>query len=95
MVADGARGTTRRRERPLAYSTGQAARYCFVTSDTILNWIHKGSLQAQRTAGGQYRIRREDLLRFMRVHGMSTELLEREQMGLESPRGTREPEERR
>lgn len=76
MEEDGDRHTKGLRGQPLAYSTGQAARCCFVTSDTILNWIHAGSLEAQRTAGGQYRIRREELLRFMRAHGMNTDLLE-------------------
>jgi excisionase family DNA binding protein len=42
-------------------TTGQAARLCSVTSDTVLKWIKKGSLHAVRTAGGHYRIRREDL----------------------------------
>ena len=69
------------RPAQVAFSTGQAARYCFVTADTILNWINSGSLTAQRTVGGQYRIRSQDLLAFMRDHGMSTELLESE-MGI-------------
>ena len=42
-------------------TTGQAARLCSVTSDTVLKWIKKGSLKAVRTAGGHYRIRRQDL----------------------------------
>ena len=42
-------------------TTGQAARLCSVTPDTVLKWIKKGSLEAVRTAGGHYRIRREDL----------------------------------
>lgn len=69
------RPDTRRKEPGAAYSTGQAARYCYVTSDTILNWIHNGSVTAQRTAGGQYRITREHLLAFMHSHGMRTDLL--------------------
>lgn len=42
-------------------STGQAAKLCSVTSDTILKWIKKGRLQATRTAGGHYRIHPQDL----------------------------------
>jgi excisionase family DNA binding protein len=42
-------------------TTGQAGRLCSVTSDTVLKWIKKGSLHAVRTAGGHYRIRRQDL----------------------------------
>jgi excisionase family DNA binding protein len=67
-----------RRERRLAVSSGQAARYCLVSSDTIANWITAGRLPAQRTAGGQYRIRLSDLRAFMSEHGMSTDLLEDE-----------------
>ncbi len=63
----------------LAFSTGRAARYCYVTADTILNWINQGRLQAQRTAGGQHRIRATDLVEFMRENGMSTDLLAVEQ----------------
>ena len=61
-----------------AFSSGQAARYCYVTADTIANWIRSGALKAQRTAGGQYRIRAEDLRTFMTAHGMSTELIDAE-----------------
>jgi excisionase family DNA binding protein len=62
----------------LAVSTGQAARYCLVSSDTIANWIAAGRLPAQRTVGGQYRIRLADLRSFMAAHGMRTDLLEQE-----------------
>ncbi|MCI4398477.1 MAG: excisionase family DNA-binding protein [Acidobacteria bacterium] len=61
-----------------ALSTGQAARFCYVTAETILNWIHAGSLSAQRTAGGQFRILLGDLRRFMTEKGMDTRLLEAE-----------------
>jgi len=58
-----------------ALSTGQAARHCLVTADTVANWIRGGLLPAQRTAGGQYRILAEDLRAFMSSRGMSTESL--------------------
>jgi excisionase family DNA binding protein len=61
-----------------ALTTGQAARYCFVTSDTILNWINAECLPAQRTVGGQYRILVDDLRHFLNRHGMSTDLLNQE-----------------
>ena len=64
--------------RELALSTGQAARYCYVTSYTIVNWIHTRRLRAQKTAGGQYRIRVGDLRGFMRANDMRTDLLEEE-----------------
>jgi excisionase family DNA binding protein len=62
--------------RPQALTTGQAAEYCFVTAETIANWIRSGLLRAQRTAGGQYRIRTEDLRTFMAARGMSTAALD-------------------
>ncbi len=61
-----------------ALSSGQAARFCYVTSDTIVNWIRADSLKAQRTAGGQYRICVADLRAFMVANGMSTALLDAE-----------------
>ncbi len=61
-----------------ALTSGQAAKYCYVTSDTIVNWIKAKCLPAQRTMGGQYRILVEDLRHFMSRHGMSTELLDEE-----------------
>ncbi|NIM52697.1 MAG: excisionase family DNA-binding protein [Gemmatimonadales bacterium] len=42
-------------------TTGQAAQLCSVTPDTVLKWIRKGWLEAARTAGGHYRIKREEL----------------------------------
>jgi excisionase family DNA binding protein len=67
-----------RRDKELAFSTGQAARYCYVTSYTIVNWIRSGKLRAQKTAGGQYRICVNDLRQFMRENKMRTDLLEEE-----------------
>jgi excisionase family DNA binding protein len=70
-------------ERIRAFSTGRAARFCYVTPETILNWIRAGLLKAQRTAGGQYRIRIEDLRAFMVERGMETDQLDASQ-GLRS-----------
>lgn len=42
-------------------STGQAAQYCSVKPDTILKWIKRGKVRAERTAGGHYRIQRGEL----------------------------------
>ena len=43
-------------------TTGQVAKIYSVTSDTVLKWIKKGRIPATRTAGGHYRVRREDLV---------------------------------
>ena len=74
-----ARRVHKRRQAPIperAVSTGQAARCCFVTAETIVNWIRSHRLTAQRTAGGQYRIRLADLRAFMVDTGMSTRPLD-------------------
>jgi excisionase family DNA binding protein len=49
------------RDDPSYLTTGQAAKLCSVTPDTILKWIKKGRLSGTRTAGGHYRIERRDL----------------------------------
>jgi len=46
-------------------TTGQAAKLCSVTQDTILKWIKKGRLSGVRTAGGHYRIERRDVEPFI------------------------------
>ncbi len=48
-------------DQPNLLTTGQAAKLCSVTPDTILKWIKKGRLTGVRTAGGHYRIHRRDL----------------------------------
>lgn len=48
-------------------TTGQAAKLCSVTPDTILKWVKKGWLKGGRTAGGHYRLERGELESFVRV----------------------------
>jgi excisionase family DNA binding protein len=50
-------------------TTGQAARLCAVTPDTVLKWIKKGKLAASRTAGGHYRVALPDLRPFLAEFG--------------------------
>ena len=50
-------------------TTGQAARLCSVTPDTVLKWVKSGQLPATRTAGGHYRIRRSDIDALQRPAG--------------------------
>lgn len=47
-------------------TTGQAAKLCSVTPDTVLKWIRKGRIPAVRTAGGHYRIDPQNILPFVR-----------------------------
>lgn len=37
-------------------TTGQAAKLCAVTPDTVLKWVRAGKVPAQRTPGGHHRI---------------------------------------
>ena len=60
----------------MGLTTGQAARYCLVSPDTIVKWIKAENLPAQRTIGGQFRIFIEDLRQFMIRNDMSTALLD-------------------
>ena len=51
--------------RTSVLTTGQAAKLCAVSTDTVLKWIRKGRLKAFRTAGGHCRINRPDLQEWM------------------------------
>ncbi len=57
-------------------TTGQAAKLCAVTPDTVLKWIKKGRLAATRTAGGHYRVALPDLEPFMAGFGQKRTDLE-------------------
>ncbi|MDX1390055.1 MAG: response regulator [Acidobacteriota bacterium] len=52
------------------FTTFEAAKLCHVSPLSIINWVNAGRLPAFRTPGGHRRIRREDLIRFMRENGM-------------------------
>lgn len=57
-------------EMKQSYSTSEVARFCHVTPDTIRKWAEAGRIQVFKTPGGHRRIRREDLLRFLRENGI-------------------------
>ncbi|MCP4633424.1 MAG: excisionase family DNA-binding protein [candidate division Zixibacteria bacterium] len=46
-------------------STGQAAKLCSVTPDTVLKWIKSGRIPASRTPGGHFRINRNNLFKII------------------------------
>jgi excisionase family DNA binding protein len=48
------------------FTTFEAAKLCHVSPLSIINWVNAGRLSAFRTPGGHRRIRRDDLIRFMR-----------------------------
>jgi len=52
------------------FTTFETAKLCHVSPLSIINWVNAGRLPAFRTPGGHRRIRREDLIRFMRDNGM-------------------------
>jgi len=57
-----------------SFSTSEVAKYCHVTADTIRKWAEAGRITVFKTPGGHRRIRREDLIQFLRensipIHG--------------------------
>ena len=52
------------------FTTFETAKLCQVSPLSIINWVNAGRLPAFRTPGRHRRIRREDLVRFMRDTGM-------------------------
>lgn len=52
------------------FTTFETAKLCHVSPLSIINWVNAGRLPAFRTPGGHRRIRREDLVRFMRESGI-------------------------
>jgi excisionase family DNA binding protein len=53
------------RDRTRLLSTGKVAKALSVTPDTVLKWVKSGRLPAIRTAGGHYRVAREDVDRLV------------------------------
>jgi excisionase family DNA binding protein len=57
-------------EMKQSFSTSEVAKYCHVTADTIRKWAEAGRIHVFKTPGGHRRIRREDLLRFLRENSI-------------------------
>lgn len=49
-----------------AYSNYDIAKLCHVTSVTIYKWLKEGKIPSFKTAGGHYRVRESDLIRFLK-----------------------------
>ncbi|MFQ5441200.1 MAG: response regulator [Thermodesulfobacteriota bacterium] len=47
------------------YTTGEIANFCDVTINAVKKWIAAGKLEAFRTPGGHYRIKKDDFLSFV------------------------------
>jgi excisionase family DNA binding protein len=56
--------------RKSVFTTFETAKLCHVSPLSIINWVNAGRLPAFRTPGGHRRIRREDLIRFMKENGI-------------------------
>lgn len=57
-------------EAKQSFSTSEVARYCHVTADTIRKWAEAGRIHVFKTPGGHRRIRRGDLVRFLRENNI-------------------------
>ncbi len=51
------------------FAAPDVARFCAVDLKTVHAWAKKGSLVHEKSAGGQLRFRRTDLVAFLREHG--------------------------
>src|SRR5919109_2399313 len=54
------------------YTTHEVSRLLHVNPRSVINWIDQSLLPSYRTPGGHRRIRREDLLAFLRKHQIPT-----------------------
>src|SRR5919108_6373662 len=54
------------------YTTHEVSRLLHVNPRSVINWIEQSLLPSYRTPGGHRRIRREDLLAFVRKHQIPT-----------------------
>ena len=57
-------------ESKQSFSTSEVARFCHVTADTIRKWAEAGRIRVFKTPGGHRRIRRDDLMRFLRENSI-------------------------
>jgi excisionase family DNA binding protein len=57
-------------EMKQSFSTSEVARYCHVTADTIRKWAEARRITVFKTPGGHRRIRREDLIHFLRENNI-------------------------
>ncbi len=51
-------------------STGEVARLSGFSPSAVLQWIHAGKLRSYSSPGGQHRIAPDELLTFLKQHGM-------------------------
>ena len=54
----------------LFFTTFEISQICGVNPTTVQNWVKRKQLKAFKTPGGHRRVRREDLIAFMKEFGM-------------------------
>src|SRR5437773_8078540 len=54
------------------YTTHEVSRLLHVNPRSVINWIEQSLLSSYRTPGGHRRVRRDDLLAFLRKHQIPT-----------------------
>src|ERR687885_2692778 len=65
------------------FTTGEAAKICKVSQQTIIRCFDNGQLQGFRVPGSRFRrIPRESLYRFMKENGIPTDALESGRRGI-------------
>jgi len=63
--------------RKKAFTTGEVAKLCNVTINTVVKWFESGELKGYKLpSSGARRIPREELVKFMKKHGIPTGELE-------------------
>lgn len=60
------------KESKTIYTTHEVSRLLHVNPRSVINWIEQNLLPSYRTPGGHRRIRRDDLLAFLRKHQIPT-----------------------
>src|SRR5437667_11480545 len=58
-------------DKPI-YTTHEVSRLLHVNPRSVINWIEQSLLSSYRTPGGHRRVRRDDLLAFLRKHQIPT-----------------------
>jgi excisionase family DNA binding protein len=53
-----------------AYTTHEVGKICQVDYTTVSRWVEQGKLEAFQTPGGHRRIRKQELLQFLKKHKM-------------------------
>ncbi len=51
-------------------TVAQAAKYCNISTETIINWLDTGGLPALKTEGGHRRVKKDELDKFLKEKGI-------------------------